>query len=154
MKTVPSPILRAFVPILFFLVNILALYLLLRGHDLPGGGFIAGLASAISWILLALTLPSEKIRTFLQRDTLRLATWGLAIAFIMGILPMFWGEAFLSQNFLSIFGLSSTLIFDIGIYLLVLGVVGKVGFSLRRATQGLDPLTSHEIKRYGGVHDD
>ena len=51
-----SFIFQAIVRLLFFLINVLAIYLLLRGHNLPGGGFIACLATAISLVLLSLAV--------------------------------------------------------------------------------------------------
>lgn len=155
MTTVPSPILRAFVPFLFFIVNIFALYLLLRGHHLPGGGFIAGLGSAISWILLVVSLPSKRIRLILRRDLLRLAIAGLWLVFLVATIPLFFDKPLLSHyegdplhQILERLSFSTPLLFDIGIYLIVLGVVGKISFSLRSAIQNQPPLTEIEQLRY------
>ncbi len=146
MKTSASPLLRAFVPILFYLVNFLAIYLLLRGHQLPGGGFIAGLTSAVSWILLIIALPSQDVESFLGKDLFRWAIGGFFLSLIVGVIPLFWGFAFLTHW--KIGPISSALLFDIGIYFIVLGVVGKIGFSLFRAKRKEPPLTPTERERY------
>jgi len=156
-----SFILRVTAAILFFLVNIFALYLLWRGHNLPGGGFIAGLASAISMVLLALAMGFEEFEGWLRTDPLRLAAWGLALATgaaLLPVLPLFPGSHFLEHTmfhpdipFIGKLHLGTTLLFDIGVFLVVIGITTKVVFVLARSTSGRGALLPGEKKDYASA---
>lgn len=153
-----SFILQTAASILFFLVNIFALYLLLRGHNLPGGGFIAGLASAISVVLLGLALGFEELETWIRFDPMRLAGLGLLISLISALLPLipfFPGESFFQNHMfhweIPIIGklhVGTTLLFDVGVLLVVVGISTKVVYVLARSTSGHGALLSGEEKYY------
>lgn len=151
-----SIILRAVAAFLFFLVNVFALYLLLRGHNLPGGGFIGGLGSALSFILLCLAFGVEKTQRVLRVDPLRIAAAGIAVAFGAALLPLIVGEPFLrhfhldvSAPFIGKLSLGTPLVFDIGVFLVVVGVTTKLIFVLVRSITGLVALEPGERNRYG-----
>ncbi len=101
------------------LLVMLSVYLLIRGHNSPGGGFIGGLIAGI-----ALILPERapKLRT-----PFYLVFTGLALSLISGSLPLVLGETF----FLGLWGpqlfpglkLSNVFFFDVGVYILVIGMV-------------------------------
>jgi multicomponent Na+:H+ antiporter subunit B len=150
-----SYIFKAVVRFLFFLINIFAVYLLLRGHNLPGGGFIAGLASAISLVLLALGLGFGELRGVIRFDPARLAAFGLAVAALTGCLPLLVGKPFLEQfNFhfnlpdLGEIHAGTPLLFDVGVYLVVVGITVKVMMVLAKSTQRLGGLVFEEQARY------
>jgi multisubunit Na+/H+ antiporter MnhB subunit len=112
---------------------VFALYLLLRGHDLPGGGFIAGLVTASTIILQALAYGGGPTRGS-YASLLRPGTWlGLAIA-LGAALPILRGEPALSHYHgeLRLPGLDTTLklgtaqLFDLGIFLVVVGATATV----------------------------
>jgi multicomponent Na+:H+ antiporter subunit B len=152
----PSFIFRAVVRFLFFLVNVFALYLLLRGHNLPGGGFIAGLASAISLILLSLGIGLAELHRVMRFDPMRLATVGLAVALMTGLVPVVMGRPFLEHfdgylEHVPLLGrvhVGTPLIFDSGVYLVVVGITCKVIFLLGKSTQGLVALVAEDAARY------
>jgi multisubunit Na+/H+ antiporter MnhB subunit len=147
------------VRLLFFLINLIAVYLLLRGHYLPGGGFIGGLATAISLILLSLGIGLEELHRIIRLDPVRLASSGLAIALLTSLAPVLSGHAFLQHfelhlNKLPLLGelhLSTTLLFDIGVYLVVVGTIAKIIFVLGKSTQGLRALVAEEEARYSSI---
>jgi multicomponent Na+:H+ antiporter subunit B len=141
---------------LFFLVNVFAIYLLLRGHNLPGGGFIAGLATAISLILLSLAVGLEDLHRLLRFDPVRLAAAGLAVATLTGVAPMFSDRPFLEHfnthlpdvPLIGELHVGTPLVFDIGVYLVVVGIACKIIFVLGKSTQRLRALVAEEEARY------
>jgi multicomponent Na+:H+ antiporter subunit B len=101
-----------------------AIYLLLRGHNAPGGGFVAGLVVSAALVLQALAFGIDSTRDRL-RAKMRYATpCGLAIAVASGLIGPSAGAAYLQQ--LHAGALSTTLVFDIGVFLVVIGVVMTV----------------------------
>lgn len=151
-----SYIFKAVVRFLFFLVNVFALYLLLRGHNLPGGGFIAGLATAISLILLSLAIGLEELHRVIRFDPVRLAAAGLAVATLTGTAPLFLDRPFLEHfNFhfertplVGELHVGTPLVFDVGVYLVVVGIACKIIFVLGKSTQRLRALVAEEEERY------
>lgn len=140
----------------FFLVNGMALYLLLRGHNQPGGGFIAGLASAASLLLLSLAQGVEVIPRILRWDPVWLAAGGLKLAVLTGVAPMLVGRPFLEHfhghwrdvPLLGEVHAGTPLLFDLGVYLLVVGITCKLLLVLMRGVQGLQPLPPGEERYY------
>ncbi|MDW8310796.1 MAG: MnhB domain-containing protein [Verrucomicrobiales bacterium] len=140
---------------LFFLLNLFALYLLLRGHHLPGGGFIAGLVTAISIVLLTLALGWEQIHRLLRLDPAWLAIAGLLLASGSGAAPLLWGRPFLEQfmvqvsvPWLGVVHVGTPLVFDAGVLLVVGGMTCKILFVLGKSTEGLRALVKEEEARY------
>ncbi len=151
-----SYIFKAVVRFLFFLVNVFAIYLLLRGHNLPGGGFIAGLATAISLILLSLAIGLEELHRVMRFDPVRLAAAGLALATLTGVAPMLFERAFLEHfnthlHNVPLMGelhVGTPLVFDLGVYFVVVGIACKIIFTLGKSTQRLRALVTEEEARY------
>jgi multicomponent Na+:H+ antiporter subunit B len=114
-----------------------SIYLLLRGHDEPGGGFIAGLVAsgAFALYLFAFDIPSTK--QMLRVSPHDLIGAGLLFGLVAGLPALFMGQGFLTAQWwyftVPAFGevkISTPLIFDIGVYLTVLGAVLAVVISL------------------------
>lgn len=107
-----------------------SLYLLFAGHNQPGGGFVGGLVAGSAVALRFLAGGIDEVR-----DLARFAPWtilgtGLLTAATMAVVPLLLGEDVLDATFvtwsLPLVGevsVTSTLIFDTGVYLLVLGLV-------------------------------
>lgn len=104
-----------------------AIYLLLRGHDAPGGGFVAGLVTSAAVVLHALASDAPRERTWPPR--VRHSAWiGLLVALGSGLVAVAAGGPFLTHYHFDIgaaaspvLHLSTTLLFDIGVYLVVVG---------------------------------
>lgn len=129
-----SPILivagRALLP----LALLFSLYLLWRGHNEPGGGFVGGLVAAAGFTVHALPRGRDALLRALRWPPAAIASTGLLIALLSG-LPALLGQApFLTHQWQiwdNGFALGTTLLFDIGVYLSVLGAVcAFVGFYL------------------------
>lgn len=124
---------RYHVPIL----ALFSLYILMRGHNAPGGGFIAGLILAISVGFYCITFGEKAANKILLIPPQMWVVMGLGTALVSGLLPMLKAEnpfvALWFEGRLSWLG--SPLLFDVGVYLLVLGMGTALIFSLRRRGQ-------------------
>ena len=137
------------------LIVVTALALLLQGHNLPGGGFIAGVLTAVAFVLLYVTYGTwfieeevlgrrvEGVVEHLQHGIVEyyraLFALGLLVAAGSGVVAMAFGEPFLTQAFwifhhVPIYGefeIASALVFDLGVYFVVVGalltIVSAVG---------------------------
>jgi multicomponent Na+:H+ antiporter subunit B len=127
----------------------LAIFLLLRGHNEPGGGFIAGLTAASALVLYAFAFP-HGAATVRRRLRFSLETWmavGLFLALISGLggaltgapyLTSLWGGA-IPLPFLGKIKLGTPLIFDIGVFLLVFAVTVQIFLSLFESPEDTSP---------------
>lgn len=151
-----SWIFRSVVRFAFFIINVFAFYLLLRGHNQPGGGFIAGLASAASLILLSLAIGVGELHRVIRGDPVRIAAAGLMVALLAGSLPLVVGRGFLEQfnwhlHHAPLFGelhVGTPLAFDFGVYLVVLGTCSKIIFVLAKSTGRHPGLVAEEQRLY------
>ena len=128
--------------IIFFFINSLALTLFLSGHNAPGGGFIAGIATGISLVMLQLTMPSKALRSMMHFNPLSLAATGLILAYGTAMAPVFFGQAFLTHTMvhwhLPVLGdlhVGTPLLFDTGVYLVVVGVTAKILFAFTHSQE-------------------
>lgn len=123
------------------LLLVFSAYMLLRGHNAPGGGFIGGLIAATGFVVYAIACGTEDARKALRFDPGSIAGVGLGIALFAGVMAAFWGDALFTGQWLFIgatedskgIPLSSVLIFDIGVYLVVLGAILSITFALEEA---------------------
>ncbi|KPQ21630.1 MULTISPECIES: Na+/H+ antiporter subunit B [unclassified Halomonas] len=104
-----------------------SLFLLLRGHDEPGGGFIAGLVASGAFALYLFAFGPRAMHAMLKVSPRDLIGMGLLLG-VLSTLPAWWvGDPFFTSQWWTIpiidFKASTPLIFDIGVYLVVLGSV-------------------------------
>lgn len=124
----PSLILRTSTRFLLTLLLLFSVFLLLRGHNEPGGGFVGGLFAAIGFVLYALAYSPAAARTALMADPRTLVGSGLIIAAGAGVLPMLVGAPFMTGLWhdvhtpLGDLHLGTPVFFDIGVFLVVVGV--------------------------------
>jgi multicomponent Na+:H+ antiporter subunit B len=132
---VTSPILSAAARALAPLVLVFSVFALLRGHNEPGGGFVGGLLAAAAFALWALAFGVGAARAKLRAEPLALVAAGLGVALASGLAGPAAGLPFLGALWpgfaLPVLGkLGTPVIFDVGVYLAVLGVTLTVFFSL------------------------
>lgn len=133
MKTI---ILRAASNYLLPLLLLFSVFILLRGHYLPGGGFVGGLIASIAFVLHAFANGLENTKTLLRTHPGFLMPVGLALAFLAGISPMvlsnlpFMTGIWLPEALPVIGMVGSALIFDIGVYIVVVGVSLTIIFTI------------------------
>lgn len=102
---------------------IFSVYLLLRGHNSPGGGFIAGLIAVIAFALLMLAESPRYVYRRLLIHPTAIALFGISVCLLAGAVPLFFSKPFLSGMWVPGTSLGSPLLFDIGVYLAVFGSV-------------------------------
>ena len=108
---------------------VFSIFILLRGHNNPGGGFIGGIITSTGFIFYGIINGSAKIKALLKISTIELMGAGLLMGIVALIIPVFSGkEPFTGVwiHFDSFTGntihLGTPLLFDTGIYLVVTGV--------------------------------
>ena len=130
-----SLVLSTTVKYLIPLLMIFSFFLLLRGHNEPGGGFTGGLVAAAAYALYSIANGIEEAKKFLRIDPLTLISIGLLVALLSGISALLDGMNFLTGiwfkfEFPLIGKIGTPLIFDIGVYIVVLGISSMIIFSL------------------------
>ncbi len=111
---------------------VISLYIFLRGHNYPGGGFIAGLITAVALIIQYIAIGQDKAEQMLHAKSGRLyEIWiglGLIIAGLTGVAAWFWGRPFLTSAHIYVeppllgkMHLASAAAFDLGVYATVVG---------------------------------
>ena len=123
---------RALMPLLL----LFAVFLLLRGHNQPGGGFVGGLVVALSFVLYSLAFGVDASRRALLVSPSTLLGVGPLVALTSGLPGVLRGQPFLTAQWaeLSVGGtvvaVGTPLVFDVGVFLAVIGVVLTIVFTL------------------------
>lgn len=130
-----SLILRTVAKVMLPVLLLVSLFLLVRGHNLPGGGFIGGLLGAAAIILQIVAFGPERARTIISVDYLRLAAFGVVFAALWGLPGLVAGEAYMQAYWLEepvpgIGKLGTPVLFDVGVYLAVIGVTAQLALVL------------------------
>jgi multicomponent Na+:H+ antiporter subunit B len=131
-----SVILSAAARLLFPLLLLFSLFLLFRGHNDPGGGFVGGLVAATAYALLSLTGGVDAARRLLPGRPELLVGTGLLLALGSGLLSLAAGRPFMTGLWadfaLPVVGKPGTpVLFDTGVYVTVLGIVLLILFTLQ-----------------------
>jgi multicomponent K+:H+ antiporter subunit A len=121
---VPSVIMQWMFPVIITL----SAFLLMRGHDLPGGGFAAGVAMSIGFLLQYLAGGARWVEDRLRILPVRWIGFGLMLSALTGLGAWLFGLPFLTSYFryleLPLIGkvpMASALLFDLGVFFLVVG---------------------------------
>ena len=126
-----SSIFRTSARVLMPLLLLFSVFLLLRGHNQPGGGFVGGLVAAAAFALYGLAYGVERARQALLVQPLTLLGVGLLIALTSGLPAVVRGQTFLTAQWvLDPIAIGTPVLFDIGVFLVVAGVVLMMIFSL------------------------
>lgn len=130
-------ILEAFTRPLYWLIVIVSLWVFFRGHNEPGGGFIAGLVAASATVLWAVTYGMQAGRAKLPLGSgITLAAVGVLLAGLSGVPAFFTDQAFLTHFWGKIplgfteYKISTVLLFDLGVYLCVWGGIAEYALRL------------------------
>ncbi len=139
MRTV---IFRVTAPYLTALMLLFSLFVLLRGHNEPGGGFIGGLIASSAIAVYGMACGVDAVRRALHFHPIAYAAFGLLMSIVAGLMPLFGGAQFMTGlwAFVSVAGaelaLSTTLIFDLGVFLVIVGAISAIALSLEERYSG------------------
>lgn len=132
-----SIILRTATRFTFALLLLFSIVVLLQGHNRPGGGFIGGLIAAAAFSLHALAFDPLQTQRLLVVNLRSLIGAGLVVAIISGVISLFFGRAPLTGLWVKIpvlggepLKVGTPLLFDVGVYLVVVGVALTMVFTL------------------------
>jgi len=134
-----SSILQTAVRFLMPLLLLFAVFLLMRGHNQPGGGFVGGLVAAASFILYSIAFGVEASRRALLVRPSTLLGVGPLIALVSGLAGPVTGQPFMTAMWTTVttgstvLHLGTPLVFDVGVFLAVVGVVLTIVFTLAEA---------------------
>jgi multicomponent Na+:H+ antiporter subunit B len=129
-------IFRAVAPLIVGTMLVFSVYICLRGHNEPGGGFIGGLIAASAIAVLGMSWGRDAARRALRFDPVAIAAFGVLLAAASGLLSLFTGNSFMTSIWLYLelggatLPLSTPLFFDIGVFLVVLGALSAIALGL------------------------
>ena len=131
-----SLILRTVAPLIVGLMVLFSIFVLLRGHNEPGGGFIGGLIAVAALSIYGIAFGVETVRRAIVFHPLAIAGAGLMLSTLSGLVSMVFHVPFMTGLWIYpvILGeavpLSSVMTFDIGVYLVVVGSLSSVTLAL------------------------
>lgn len=141
-----SLILQVATRLLVPLLLVFSIFMLLRGHSHPGGGFVGGLIAGSAFVLYAFSRGAGAAQRVLRVEPQTLLGVGLACALGSGVLALLQGKAFLTGLWADLhlpggvdLHLGSTLLFDIGVFFVVIGTVLLMVFSVEERGPALTP---------------
>ena len=135
-----STILQTATRVLMPLLLLFAVFLLLRGHNHPGGGFVGGLVVASSFVLYSIAFGVAAARRALLVRPATLLGAGLLVALVSGLPAVLSGRPFMTAKWTEVHigpapvALGTPLVFDVGVFLAVVGVVVTIVFTLAEVT--------------------
>jgi multicomponent Na+:H+ antiporter subunit A len=113
------------------LLLLLALFLLWRGHNAPGGGFVGGVVAAAAVALYLIAYGVQRARQLLWIKPMSLLAAGLSIAVLSGMPAVVRGQSFMTAQWaLDPVAIGTPMLFDVGVFLVVSGVILMMIFSL------------------------
>jgi len=126
-------ILKTTTSLIAFILLGFAVYLFFAGHNSPGGGFVGGLVTSAAIVLLYMSYGMDAIEKILPINFKILIPIGLLIALLCGAGAVVFNQPFLTHTFgeirlpiLGEFELATAMIFDLGVYLTVLGTTVSI----------------------------
>ena len=134
-----SSILQTATRYLLPILLLFSFFLLLRGHYNPGGGFVGGLVASIAFVLHSFAYGTDNTMGILRYKPLSLIPIGLAVAIFSMFLPVLLGLPVMTGLWLDqpipVIGMIGTaLFFDVGVYLVVIGTVLTILFTISLET--------------------
>jgi multicomponent Na+:H+ antiporter subunit B len=132
-----SLILQTATRFLLPLMLLFSVFLVLRGHNEPGGGFVGGLVASAAFTLYAIAYDVPSARHALRFDSRTLLGLGVLVALGSGLPAMVHGQPFMTGQWaalpvpgLGTLDVGTPLLFDVGVYLTVVGFALTILFAL------------------------
>ncbi len=131
-----SSILRTAMGLIFPLTLLFAVYMALKGHNQPGGGFIGGLIAAVALVMVRMSHGRDVMASVMPFHPRLLIAGGLAMAGVTGVVPLLFGHPLLTSRapYVHLLGeaihVPTALFFDLGVLMVVVGVAAGMIFRL------------------------
>ncbi|MDF2797974.1 MAG: Na(+)/H(+) antiporter subunit [Devosia sp.] len=129
-------IFRTTAPVVIAIMLVFSVFICLRGHNEPGGGFIGGLIAASAIAIYGMASGVDRVRRAMRVDPLALAGFGVLLAAGTGVLSLFTASPFMTGIWYELnlgessVALSTPMFFDIGVYFVVFGSVSAIALAL------------------------
>ena len=129
-------ILERVMPALYWLILAAAVWILLRGHNAPGGGFISGLTALAATAAQAIVLGAPSAERRMPLGPMSLTVLGVALALISGLPAILFDQPYLTHLWWTLplglidLPLSTVLLFDVGVFFAVWGSLAGYVFAL------------------------
>ncbi len=129
-------IFRTAAPVITSVMTLFSIFVLLRGHNEPGGGFIGGLIAVSALAIYGIAYGVHAVRRAVIFHPLSIAGFGLLLATLSGMISIFVDVPFMTGLWIypSLFGvevpLATVISFDIGVYLVVVGGFTSIALAL------------------------
>lgn len=129
-------IFRTIAPLLVVVMIVFSVFVMLRGHNEPGGGFIGGLIAASAIAIYGMAAGPAAVRAALRADPITFAGFGVVLAALSGLMSMAFELPFLTGLWADLalgdatVPVSTPMLFDIGVYLVVFGTISAVALGL------------------------
>ena len=133
-------IFRTIAPLIVAVMVVFSIYVMLRGHNEPGGGFIGGLIAAAAIAIYGMASGVFAVRRALKFDPIAYAGFGVFIAGLSGLLSLFIDAPFMTGIWWTLelgqasVALSTPMVFDIGVYFVVFGTLSAIALALEDET--------------------
>ena len=131
-----SLIFRTIAPLLTAVMLVFSVFVLLRGHNEPGGGFIGGLIAASALAIYGMAMGVNDARRALRAHPITFAGFGVVLAALSGALSLAFDLPFLTGLWATFdldeveVAISTPMVFDIGVYFVVFGTLTAVALAL------------------------
>lgn len=136
-------ILRTSARLIMPLGLVFSVFLYFKGHQTPGGGFVGGLVCSVSILVMRMAIGAQAVTRALPCPPIKLIAIGLTCALADGLIALMYRLPFLTSNHGHIhlpyggeFEWASVMLFDLGVYLVVTGVVVGMVDALSRESEG------------------
>jgi len=118
------------------LLLMFSIFVLLRGHYLSGGGFVGGLIASIAFVLHSFAHTTKETLSLFRFSPKTLIPIGLSVSLVSAFLPVFTGAPFFTGLWLEkpiavIGSVGTALFFDVGVYIVVVGVTLTILFTIK-----------------------
>jgi multicomponent Na+:H+ antiporter subunit B len=129
-------ILRTAGPLVTAVMLLFSMFVLLRGHNAPGGGFIGGLIAAAAFATFGISNGVAAARRALWLHPMTIAGIGLLVSALSGVPSLVLGQPFMTSLWAEIpvlgdiIAVSTPMVFDIGVYLVVAGALTSIALGL------------------------
>ncbi|WP_334175274.1 Na+/H+ antiporter subunit B [Pseudoxanthobacter sp.] len=129
-------IFRAFAPYLTALMLLYSVFVTLRGHNEPGGGFIGGLIAASAFAIYGIAFGYWPMRRAMRVHPISVAAFGLLLSALSGLPSLLLSMPYMTAQWWSpeilgtVVDLSTPMVFDIGVYFVVVGAFTSIALVL------------------------